>query len=142
MKKIDHIGIAVKDLDSQICFYRDIMGMKLIEIEELPERHLRVAVFLVGDVHIELLYPTNEDSPVGKFIASRGEGLHHIAYEVEDIEKTISMMKSRGIRMIDDIPKPGASHSVVAFMHPGSTGKVLSEICQQLKPSGSGRKGN
>ncbi|HMA62112.1 MAG TPA: methylmalonyl-CoA epimerase [bacterium] len=133
ISKINHIGIAVKSLDEQIPFYRDILKLKLEGTEEVPDQKVKVAMFQVGEVRIELLEPTSEKSPIARFIDKKGEGMHHIAYESDDIEKEIEQAADQGIQMIDKEPRDGAHNTKIAFMHPKSTGKVLTEICQSNK---------
>ncbi|PLY03883.1 MAG: methylmalonyl-CoA epimerase [Desulfuromonas sp.] len=129
-KKINHIGIAVTNLDAAIPFYRDHLGMAFEGTEEVADQKVRVAFLQVGESRIELLEPTAEDSPVAKFLAKNGEGIHHIAYEVDDIEKALAGMKEQGVRLIDETPRRGAHNSLIAFLHPKATGGVLTEICQ------------
>ena len=127
--KINHIGIAVKNLDEQIPFYRDVLGLDFKGVEEVEDQGVRIAMFAVGEVHIELLEPTSEESPVAKFIKKRGDGLHHIAYHTDDIEKEISRLVQNNIEMIDHIPRKGAHNTKIAFLHPKASGKILTEIC-------------
>ena len=128
--KINHIGIAVKSLDAAIPFYRDQLGMRFEGTEEVAEQKVRVAFLQVGESRIELLEPTSSDSPVAKFLEKNGEGIHHMAYEVEDITAALTRMKEQGVRLIDEIPRNGAHGSLIAFLHPKATGGVLTEICQ------------
>lgn len=130
LKKINHIGIAVKSLDDSIPFYRDNLGMALAGIEEVAEQRVRVAMLQVGESMIELLEPTSEDSPVAKFIEKNGPGIHHIAYEVADIETAIAALLADGARMIDEKPRHGAHDTRIAFIHPKSSNGVLTELCQ------------
>ena len=132
-KKINHIGIAVKNLATAIPFYRDHLGMELEGTEEVTEQKVKVAMLQVGESRIELLEPTTEDSPVAKFIEKNGEGIHHIAYEVEDIGAALNNLKDKGVRLIDETPRNGAHNSLIAFLHPKATGGVLTEICQAGK---------
>ena len=131
LKKINHIGIAVKSLDASIPFYRDQLGMAFEGTEEVADQKVKVAFLQIGESRIELLEPTADDSPVALFIAKKGEGTHHIAYEVEDIEAALAELKNKGIRLIDQTPRHGAHHSLIAFLHPKATGGVLTEICQK-----------
>ncbi|MCF7740900.1 MAG: methylmalonyl-CoA epimerase [Candidatus Marinimicrobia bacterium] len=133
ISKINHIGIAVKSLEEQIPFYRDILNLKFEGTEEVPDQKVKVAMFQVGEVRIELLEPTSEKSPIARFIDKKGQGMHHIAYESNDIEKEIEQAAGKGIKMIDKEPRDGAHNTKIAFMHPRSTGKVLTEICQSNK---------
>ncbi len=130
LTKINHIGIAVKSLDETVPFYRDSLGMALAGIEEVAEQKVRVAMLRVGESLIELLEPTSEDSPVAKFIEKNGAGIHHIAYEVADIEAAIAKLCAEGARMIDEKPRNGAHGTRIAFVHPKSSHGVLTELCQ------------
>ncbi|MBV5341747.1 MAG: methylmalonyl-CoA epimerase [Deltaproteobacteria bacterium] len=130
LTKINHMGIAVKSLDDAIPFYRDNLGMALAGIEEVPEQKVRVAMLGVGESMIELLEPTSAESPVAKFIEKNGAGIHHIAYEVDDIETAIATLLAGGARMIDETPRCGAHGTRIAFIHPKSSGGVLTELCQ------------
>ena len=129
--QINHIGIAVNSLDEQIIFYRDILKLEFEGIEEVSEQMVRIAIFKIGEVRIELLEPTNSESPVAKFLKKKGEGIHHIAYETDHIKNEIIGLKKAEIRMIDENPRAGAHNTQIAFIHPRSSGKVLIEICQQ-----------
>jgi methylmalonyl-CoA/ethylmalonyl-CoA epimerase len=131
VKKVDHIGIAVKSLDESLSFYTDILGLPLESIEEVPSQRVKVAFIPVGETRLELLEPTSTDSPIAKFIEKRGEGIHHIALGVESIEARIKEMQENGIKMIDNEPRPGAHGTKVAFLHPKSTGGVLYEFCEK-----------
>jgi len=130
-KRLDHIGVAVKDLDGAIGLYRDVLGLKLEGTHILPERGVRVAFFAIGDeAHIELLEPLNSESTIAKFLATRGEGLHHVALKVKDIEDVLKEFKQKGITLIDEKPKAGAEGKKIAFVHPKSTRGVLLELCE------------
>lgn len=128
--KINHIGIAVKNLENSIPFYRDQLGMTFEGSEEVSEQKVRVAFLKVGDSRIELLEPTSSDSPVAKFLEKNGEGIHHLAYEVADIVAALAELKEKGLRLIDEQPRHGAHDSLIAFLHPKASGGVLTEICQ------------
>ena len=128
IKKIDHIAIAVSDLDAEIERYRDVLGMAFHGTEVVEDQKVKVAFFSVGDVHIELTAPTEADSPVGKFIEKRGTGIHHIAYEVDDLEAQIRDFQGKDIRMIDKEPRVGAGNCQIAFAHPKSFSGVLVEL--------------
>ena len=130
LTKIDHIGIAVKSLDDAVPFYRDNLGMAFAGIEEVAEQKVRVAMLQVGESKIELLEPTSEDSPVARFIEKNGAGIHHIAYEVADVEAAIAKLLAGGARMIDEKPRSGAHGTRIAFIHPKSSNGVLTELCQ------------
>ena len=134
--QINHLGIAVTTLTEHISFYRDILKLEFQGIEEIPDQKVRTAIFKIGEVKIELLEPTSAASPIAKFIEKRGEGLHHIAYQSDDIKGEIKRFIAENIQMIDGQAKKGAHGSLIAFIHPHSSGKVLTEICQ-LKDSQS-----
>ncbi len=133
IRKIDHVGIAVQDLEKQTAFYRDVLGLEFEGFEDLPERGLRVAVFRVGDVHIELLQPTTPDSTMAKFIEKSGEGIHHLAFAVDDATSELERLTGAGVQTIDAQPRPGAGGAKVAFLHPKSTFRVLMELCEHPK---------
>ncbi len=130
LTKINHIGIAVQSLDASIPFYRDNLGMAFAGIEEVAEQKVRVAMLSVGESKIELLEPTSAESPVAKFIEKNGTGIHHIAYEVADIEAAIAKLLAEGARMVDEKPRNGAHGTRIAFIHPKSSLGVLTELCQ------------
>jgi len=130
LTKINHIGIAVKSLDDSLPFYRDQLSMSFAGIEEVAEQKVRVAMLQVGESKIELLEPTSDDSPVAKFIEKNGPGIHHLAYEVDDLEAAIARLMAEGTRMIDEQPRAGAHGSRIAFVHPKSSNGVLTELCQ------------
>jgi methylmalonyl-CoA/ethylmalonyl-CoA epimerase len=132
IKKVDHIGIAVKSLEQQLPYYTEVLKLLLLGIEEVESEKLRVAFIKAGNTKIELLEPTSPESAVAKFIEKRGEGIHHIALGVDSIQDRINEMKEKGIRMIQDEPKIGAGNAKVAFMHPKSTGSVLFELCEKM----------
>ncbi len=129
-KAINHIGIAVHSIDSQRDFYENILGAEFETIEDVPSQKVRVGFFKVGDVRLELLEPTDPTSSVATFLEKRGEGLHHVAYTVDNIEQRLADLKVRLIRLIDEIPRPGAHNMQIAFLHPKSSGGVLTELCQ------------
>lgn len=130
-KKINHIGIAVRNLEASLPFYRDILGMNFEGTEEVAEQKVRVAFLQVGESRIELLEPTAPDSPVARFLEKNGEGIHHLAYEVEDIDVALADLKQKGVRLIDELPRLGAHGAKIAFVHPRASGGVLTELCQQ-----------
>lgn len=132
-KKINHIGIAVRSIENQLSLYRDIMGMEFEGTEVVAEQKVKVAFFAIGESRIELLEPTAADSPVAKFLEKNGEGVHHIAYEVEDLEAALVGLKQQNIRLIDETPRCGAHATRIAFLHPKSTGGVLTELCEKTK---------
>jgi methylmalonyl-CoA/ethylmalonyl-CoA epimerase len=130
LQKIDHIGIAVQSLDATVPFYRDVLRLAFAGIEEVAEQKVRVAMLGIGESKIELLEPTSADSPVAKFIEKNGQGIHHIAYEVADIDGAIAALIAEGARMIDAVPRNGAHGTRIAFVHPKSSHGVLTELCQ------------
>jgi methylmalonyl-CoA/ethylmalonyl-CoA epimerase len=130
LTKINHIGIAVKSLNETLPFYRDQLGMAFLGTEEVAEQRVKVAMLQVGESKIELLEPTSDDSPVAKFIEKNGPAIHHLAYEVENIESAIAKLLADGARMIDEKPRNGAHGTRIAFVHPKNSGGVLTELCQ------------
>lgn len=129
--KIDHIGIATHGIDAAAEFYRDVLGLKIAETEEVPEQKVRVAMLPIGESRIELLEATCDDSPISRFLEKRGPGIHHIAVRVDDIRAALTDLKQKGARLIDEEPRPGAGGCLVAFVHPSSTGGVLLELVQK-----------
>jgi methylmalonyl-CoA/ethylmalonyl-CoA epimerase len=133
-KGLDHVAIAVKDLDKAIALYRDVLGLELTEVEEVPEQQVRTAIFGHGSGRVELICPTSADTGVAKFLEKRGEGLHHICIEVEDIEASMAALRAKGAPLIDQVPKLGAGGAKVAFIHPKGSHGVLVELRQGPKP--------
>jgi methylmalonyl-CoA/ethylmalonyl-CoA epimerase len=129
--KIDHLGIAVHSIDAALPLYTRMLGLTLHEIEEVPDQKVRTAVFPVGESRIELLEPTDPESPVAKFLAKRGEGIHHVALGVPDVAAALARLKAEGAQLIDESPRRGAGGAMIAFVHPKSTGGVLLELCQR-----------
>jgi len=129
--KIDHIGIAVSNLDEAVKLYRDVLGLELHGTEVVPEQKVRVAFLPVGDTEVELLESTSAEGPIAKFIEAKGQGIQHIAFRVDDIEAALEEMKAKGMRLIDDKPRYGAGGAKIAFLHPKSTGGVLIELCER-----------
>jgi methylmalonyl-CoA/ethylmalonyl-CoA epimerase len=130
VKSLNHIGIAVRSIDDQRPFYEQSLGAKFEGFEEVADQKVRVGFFRVENVRLELLEPTDPESPVAKFLEKRGEGLHHLAFTVDDIQARIAELKASGLRMIDETPRAGAHHMQIAFMHPKSTFGVLTELCE------------
>ena len=128
--QINHIGIAVKSLDEHIPFYRDHLALEFLGTEEIADQKVKVAMFKAGEVKIELLEPLSDDSPIAKYIEKKGEGMHHIAYQSDDIDKELAGFKEKNLRMIDEMPRDGAHGTKIAFLHPKSSAKVLTEITQ------------
>jgi len=130
LTKINHIGVAVSSIEEALPFYRDSLGMTFSGTEEVPSQLVKVAFLSVGESKIELLEPTSPESPVAKFLEKNGPGVHHLAYGVEDIEAAIAKLVSKGTRMIDSVPRNGAHGARIAFIHPKSSGGVLTELCE------------
>jgi methylmalonyl-CoA epimerase len=131
--RIDHVGVAVEDLDAAIALHEGTYGMELVHREVVEEQGVEAVLLDVGENHVELLRPLAQDTPVGKFLAKRGPGLHHVAYQVQDIEAALAGLREQGVRLIDETPRTGIRGSRVAFVHPGASGGVLTEI---VEPSG------
>ena len=130
VKALNHVGIAVRSIAEQRPFYEDTLGAEFEGLEEVANQKVRVAFFRIHDVRLELLEPTDPSSAVAKFLENRGEGLHHLAFTVENIQDRIDELKASGVRMIDETPRVGAHHMQIAFVHPKSTHGVLTELCQ------------
>ncbi|MBC8183819.1 methylmalonyl-CoA epimerase [candidate division KSB1 bacterium] len=130
VQKIDHIGIAVKSLDAQMKYYSDVLGLKCTGIEEVADQKVKVAMFPLGEVRIELLEPMSTDSPIARFIEKKGEGIHHIAFQVMDLNGQLVKLEERDIQLIDQEPRVGAGGHNIAFLHPKSTFGVLTELCE------------
>ncbi len=130
LSTIDHIGVAVDDVDAAIALYRDTLGMPLVHRETVTEQGVDAVLLDVGDGHVELLSPLGPDTPVGNFVARKGPGLHHVAYRVPDIEQALASLRSAGVRLIDEHHRIGIRNSKVAFVHPASTGGVLTELVE------------
>jgi len=131
IRKINHIGVAVKDLNEATRFYRETLGLEIDGIEEVKEQKVRIAFIPLGESRIELLQSTDPNGPIAKFIEKRGEGIHHIALEVERIEETLQKLKERGVQLIDEKPRIGAHGMKIAFLHPRDTKGVLMELCEK-----------
>jgi methylmalonyl-CoA/ethylmalonyl-CoA epimerase len=130
MNKIEHLGIAVKDLEASEKIFTDLLGSSPYKRESVDSESVITSFFQIGESKIELLQSTNEDGPIGKFIEKRGEGLHHIAFDVTDIHAEIERLTALGYRMIHESPKEGADGKIIAFLHPKSSNGVLVELCQ------------
>lgn len=127
---IEHIGIAVKDLQESIAYYENVLGLKCYAIEEVADQKVKTAFFMIGQTKIELLESTNTEGPIGKFIEKKGEGIHHIAFAVENIEQALEETETKGIQLIDKQPRKGAEGMHIGFLHPKSTFGVLTEFCE------------
>jgi methylmalonyl-CoA/ethylmalonyl-CoA epimerase len=133
LSAIDHLGVAVPSIDDALALYRDALGMELVHRETVEEQGVDAALLDVGDGHVELIEPLSPDSGVGRFLAERGAGLHHVAYRVESIDQALASARAAGLRLIDEQPRVGIRGSRVAFLHPRATGGVLTEIVQPSK---------
>jgi len=131
IEKIDHIGIAVNSIEERLRFFKDMLSLELAGTEEINDQKVKVAFVKVGDVNIELLEPTDPASPIAKFIAKKGEGIHHIALKTNNISETLKHLTKNNITLIDTTPRQGAHGKKIAFIHPKSTGGVLIELCQE-----------
>jgi methylmalonyl-CoA/ethylmalonyl-CoA epimerase len=136
MEKLEHIGIAVKNLDQANEVFSKLLGTSHYKIEEVASEGVRTSFFNVGGIKIELLEATTDDSPIAKFIEKRGEGIHHLAFEVADIASGLKACESNGFQLITPRPKEGADNKMIGFLHPRSTGGVLVELCQEKKERG------
>lgn len=131
MRKIEHIGIAIENMEEAISIYENLLNTKCYKIEEVKSENVKTAFFKIGDSKIELLEATNPDSPIAKYIAKRGTGMHHIAFDVEDIESEIKRLEKLDFQLIQKSPKNGADNKLIAFLHPKSTEGTLVELCQE-----------
>jgi methylmalonyl-CoA/ethylmalonyl-CoA epimerase len=131
IKKIDHLGIAVNGIDDACTFWRDILGLPLEGTETVTTQKVTTAFMPVGESEVELLESTAPDGPVAKFIESKGQGVHHVAFRVENIEEALAELKAKGVRLIDETPRIGAGGAKIAFLHPKATGGVLVELCER-----------
>lgn len=129
---IEHIGIAVKNLDESIKYYENILGLKCYSIEEVHDQKVKTAFFLVGQTKIELLESTDPEGPIAKFIEKKGEGIHHIAFATKNLNDSLKEIESKGIQLIDKVGRKGAEGLNIAFLHPKSTGGVLTELCEKV----------
>lgn len=127
---IEHIGIAVKDLDESVKYYEDILGLKCYAVEEVKDQKVKTAFFMLGQTKIELLESTDPEGPIGKYIEKKGEGIHHLAFAVEGIENALEELKTKGVQLVDQQPRKGAEGLDIAFLHPKSTRGILTELCE------------
>ena len=132
---VDHVGVAVEDLDSAIALYSEGFGLPVEHRETVTEQGVEAVLIGVGDSHVELLLPLADDTPIGRFLTKRGPGLHHTAYRCADVAQALEQCRARGIRLIDERPRRGIRNSLVAFLHPASTGGVLTELVQPAEGS-------
>lgn len=133
INKIEHIGIAVKNLDESIKYYEDVLGLKCYQVEEVIDQKVKTAFFMVGETKIELLESTSPEGPIGKFIEKKGEGVHHVAFAVDELQNSLDEIKEKGISLIDEKPRKGAEGLNIAFLHPKATKGVLTELCEHPK---------
>ena len=138
VKSLNHIGIAVRSIEAQRPFYEGALGAKFEGLEEVPSQKVRVAFFRVDNVRLELLEPTDPSGPIAKFLDKRGEGLHHLAFTVDDIQARIDALKQSGLQMVDETPRAGAHRMQIAFLHPKSTHGVLTELCEPAEVHSEG----
>jgi len=130
LSRIDHIGVAVEDIDASLALYEQAYAMELVHREVVEEQGVEAVLLDVGENHVELLRPLGPDTPVGRFLAKRGPGMHHVAYQVTDVEAALEQLRGAGLRLVDETPRTGIRRSRVAFLHPASSGGVLTEIVQ------------
>jgi methylmalonyl-CoA/ethylmalonyl-CoA epimerase len=128
---IEHLGIAVKSIEEQLPYYEGVLGVRCYNIEEVADQKVRTAFFKIGQTKIELLEPTSDDSTIAKFIEKRGEGIHHIAFAVPDVQDALNEVESKGVQLIDKAPRKGAEGLSIAFLHPKSTCGILTELCMK-----------
>ncbi len=128
---IEHIGIAVKNIAEARTYYEDVLGLQCYAVEEVKDQKVRTAFFKIGQTKLELLEPTSDDSPVTKFIKKHGEGLHHIAFSVNNLPEKLEILKKKNIQLVDETPRKGAENLNIAFLHPKSTFGVLTELCEK-----------
>jgi methylmalonyl-CoA/ethylmalonyl-CoA epimerase len=131
IQQIDHLGIAVRNLDASVEYYEKALGLHCHGREEVASQKVKTAFFSVGEVHLELLEPTAEDSPIAKFLEKNGEGIHHVAFKVDSVTDQLKQAADAGVRLIHEVPFEGAANKLVAFLHPKSTQGVLTEFCQE-----------
>ena len=133
IKKLNHVAVAVNDLDAAVKLFRDVLGLQVSEPEDVVEQKVRTVMVPLGDTRVELVWPTSEDSPIAKYLSKKGPGLHHLCYEVDDVAATIAAMQDAGLKMIDEQPRDGVHGTRIAFAHPKSAGGVLTEFAELPK---------
>ena len=133
LKKINHIAIAVSNIEESAKFYQNVLGLSLSDVEVVPAQKTRAGFFRIGEMNIELVQPSETDSPLVKFLETKGQGIHHICFEVDDVEAEVSTFLEKGATMVDQKPRPGAHQTKVAFVHPKSSSGVLIELCELPK---------
>ncbi len=132
-EKIEHIGIAVKNIEESLKYYEGVLGLKCYKIEEVPDQKVKTAFMMVGETKLELLESTSDDGPIGKFIEKKGEGIHHIAFAITDLAERLKEVEAKGIQLIDKLPRIGADGMEIAFINPKSTHGILTEFCEKPK---------
>lgn len=132
--RLDHVGIAVRSLSERVPLYRDLLGVTLARVEEVPTERVRVAFLGDGETHVELLEPLGGEGPIAQFLDKRGEGVHHLCFEVDDIDAALSRLRAEGMTLVGEAPRPGAGGCRVAFLHPKSAGGVLIELSEKRRP--------
>lgn len=133
LSHIEHLGIAVKSIEASLPYYENVLGLKCYNIEEVADQKVKTAFFKIGQTKIELLEPTSEESTIAKFIEKKGEGIHHIAFAVDNVAEALVEVESKGVTLIDKAPRKGAEGLNIAFLHPKTTGSVLTELCEEPK---------
>jgi len=128
---LDHIGIAVHSIEDTLPIYTQLLGLKLVKLEDAKQHGIKAALLAVGETNIELIEPLDKESPISKFLEKRGQGIHHIAFKVDNIEKSLDQLKAKGVTLIDKKPRIGFEGGKIAFLHPKSTGNILIELCQK-----------
>lgn len=136
LKKINHIAVAVNDVEASSRLFSEVLGLPGGGVEVFESFEVKVAFFSIGEVKIELVEPLNPEGGLAKFLSKRGEGIHHIAFDVDDVAAALDHFRAKGVRLINERPEPGANNTLVAFLHPKSTGGVLLELCQPAPPAG------
>ena len=132
IRKLDHVGIAVNSIDEALKFFRDTLGLEVESVEEVADQKVKIAFLPVGETHVELLEPTEPGSNVAKFLEKKGEGIHHLAFNVDDIDGTLAALKEKGAALIDSEPRIGGGNKRIAFLHPRGTHRVLMELCEDI----------
>ena len=132
IRKLDHVGIAVNSIDEALKFFRDTLGLEVEGVEEVADQKVKIAFLPVGETHVELLEPTEPGSNVAKFLEKKGEGIHHLAFNVDDIDGTLAALKEKGAALIDSEPRIGGGNKRIAFLHPRGTHRVLMELCEDM----------
>ena len=130
VERIQHIGIATHSIEESLLFYRDLLGLTVDACEDVPDQGARVAKVAIGETHLELLEPLTADGPVARFLRDHGPGVHHIAFRTRNLHADLAFLRDKGVRLVDASPRPGSGGMMIAFLHPSSTGKVFTELCQ------------